>query len=133
MFTAACEARDSTGNPVLKYHGCDTHIGRGRERHRGNPTRCVKWKNAMAFLKKDLRGYKECGDSQLTPSELLQIRNWCLAQGSSYYFQIYTMLIVMVKLFLRCDDADFAFDAFEMKHFIVSFVFLSQKILIIIL
>lgn len=76
----------------------------------------------MALLKKDLRAYEECGDSQLMPSELLQIRSWCLAQGTSYHFQLYTMIIVMVKLFLRCDDADFTFDVFELKYFIVSFI-----------
>lgn len=87
----------------------------------------------MSRLKKDSGDYEEYGDSQLTPSELLQIRNWCLAQDTSYHFQIYTMLIVMVKLFLRCDDVDFAFHAFDKKYFIVSSHFLFQYILFYLL
>jgi hypothetical protein len=58
----------------------------------------------MKQILSEKSAYVERGDSSFTPNELLQVRYLLCSSNSLWDFQLYTMIIVGEKLFLRSDE-----------------------------
>ena len=85
--------------------GCRFHAGRPRLWRQGNTRFAVKYCDRVKQLfKVDLKEYQPMGDSMLTPRELLNIRQYCLAKNDLKHWRLWTMMLMSVKLFLRSDE-----------------------------
>ena len=73
-------------------------------RRKGNPIESVEWDNAVVNIQKEIKGYKPNCSSQLTPTEILILTDYCMKENSAYFFMIYIIFLLLLKLFLRNDD-----------------------------
>jgi hypothetical protein len=108
--------------------GCDRHTPQPQIWRKGIPTESIAFENAFKRILKDMKDYKPNGDTQLTPTEVLIIRDYCMKEDSAYHFMVYTIFITFVKLFMRNDDgqnlefADFEESFFVVSNFVISVI-----------
>ena len=103
--------------------GCDRHAPSPLIWRKGVPTESIPFENVYKRIKKEMKDYKANGDTQLTPTELLILRDYCMKENSPYHFMIYTIFIMFVKLFMRQDDGkNLVFEDFEESFFVVRIV-----------
>jgi hypothetical protein len=86
------------------FFGCETHHPNRKLFRHGDPMTDVKLIDFMKKIFSEKSAYIERGDSPLTPNELLQVRDRLCSSNSLWDFQLYTMIILGVKLFLRSDE-----------------------------
>ena len=87
-----------------RHSACDTHAGQPRIRNHGNVVNCHKVADHITHWKARLAGYKAKGNVQLLPSEVRQLRNLLLNDGSLAGLQKYVMILLGIKSFLRADE-----------------------------
>ena len=87
-----------------RHSACDTHAGRPCIRNHGNVVNCHKVAEHITDWKARLAGYKVKGNVQLLPSEVRQLRNFLLSDGSLEGLQKYVMIILGIKCFRRADE-----------------------------
>jgi hypothetical protein len=67
-----------------------------------------------------MKQYKSKESSAITPREMLLLRSHLMAKNDGFHFMIYTLCLLLTRLFMRNDDAEsFHFSCFEEKYFIV--------------
>ena len=84
--------------------GCFYHKNSPLHWRTGNPRSCVTLKNAVKQNHKDGAGYKPKSSGQIQPQELIAVRRRLLSSGKVEDFQLYVIILLAVKLFLRHDD-----------------------------
>ena len=87
------------------HEGCRLHRGKPLIWRRGCPIESGTVKHAFKKSAKDGEGYQPNGDSPLTPLELLQIRTRLLSTNRIEDFQLWVLLLISIKLFLRSNEA----------------------------
>jgi hypothetical protein len=87
-----------------KYHGCRFHHGNARLWSSGNPNNCLEVYNWCAAYTKANSAYRPNGDSPLTPDELKLIRNHLLSSNSLWDFELYCIILISCRMFLREDE-----------------------------
>lgn len=103
--------------------GCPRHLGQPQMWTKGDPTSSHWFSNHFRKIKMEMRLYKSKESSAITPREMLLLRAHLMANNDGYHFMIYTLCLLLTRLFMRNDDADsFHFNCFEEKYFIVSCV-----------
>jgi hypothetical protein len=84
-----------------QHFGCQFHRPNAQVWRKGNPNRSQICKNWVKGYKKKMCGFIEQGDSPLMPMELKALRTHLLSSGNIWDLQVYTMLLISCKLFLR--------------------------------
>lgn len=79
---------------------CRFHKGQPLLWRKGNPKNCSLIENVVRKNTKDGSGYVAQGDSW----ELLDIREFLLNSNELFDFEIFVMILILVKLFLRQDE-----------------------------
>lgn len=97
-----------------QHKGCDHHKGNPQLRRKGNPTKHSIFTNSIVQRKKDSVEYEEQGSSQLLPSDVRLLRTHLLSTKCIVNLQMWVIIIVSIKLFLRHDE----FHDIEMAHFL---------------
>lgn len=84
--------------------GCRFHRGSPLLWRKGNPKNCTLIEDVLNKNTKDGSDYVAEGDSPLTPWELMDIRQHLVNSNDLFDFQIFVMILLSVKLFLRADE-----------------------------
>lgn len=87
-----------------RFKGCARHSCRPRLVRAGNPTKNESFKNAKTTIERDRSAYEENGTTPLIPTEVRDIRNYLISSNTIAGLQMYVILIVAIKLFLRFDE-----------------------------
>jgi hypothetical protein len=91
--------------PTGLYGSCTRHPGTPLLRPKGNPMNSSEVIGQVRRIKDDvLSEWKVKGNVQLLPGEIRNLRDYLIGSGSLNNFQIYVMIIVGIKLFLRADE-----------------------------
>ena len=133
-YLGVCEQclKERRRSPPNRF-GCDAHAPSPLFWRKGIPTESVEFDNAFRKIKREMKDYKINGDTILTPTEVLILRDYCMNQNSAYFFMIYTIFIMFVKLFLRNNDGqNLDFGDFEQSFFVVSSCFCVRLLLLTI-
>ncbi len=80
--------------------GCDHHRD-GMLFRRGDPTKHQDVINEMKKVDKSCATYKSNGDCPITPWDLMKIRSVLMSTGSLQDLQMYVMILIGIRLFLR--------------------------------
>ncbi|KAI9341777.1 hypothetical protein DFJ73DRAFT_535037 [Zopfochytrium polystomum] len=92
--------------------GCARHAGEPKLFRTGNPCESDSFRSMAKGLKKNMGDYFPHGDSALSLFDLIRIRTALLRRGTRADLQLWVMIIVSVKLFLRSDEIlGLAFDS----------------------
>jgi integrase len=87
------------------FHGsCSLRSGSSRIVPKGNP---LSSRDVMAHIKRTrdfLKNWKVMGNVQLLPGEIRQLRRYLICSGSVANLQVYVMILLGIKLFLRADE-----------------------------
>jgi hypothetical protein len=84
---------------------CDQHIDYPRLFRKGNPTTTQKFRTQFDILNaKLLMDDKDRKTGAFLPSELRDIREFCLSKNTKYSLMMWTIMVVGVKLFLRIEE-----------------------------
>ncbi|KAF0712480.1 hypothetical protein As57867_004805, partial [Aphanomyces stellatus] len=86
------------------YKGCQLHRGKPMLWRIGNPKQTELIENVMKESLRQGADYVVEGDSPLTPWELITIRNHLLSTNGFNDYQLFVMVLLSVKLFLRSDE-----------------------------
>jgi hypothetical protein len=86
------------------YGSCRLHPGRAQIVPKGNPIFSREVMQQLLKTKEDLKGWKVKGNVQLLPGEVRQLRDYLVGSGTLENFQIYVMILLGIKLFLRADE-----------------------------
>lgn len=101
---------------------CDQHLDYPRFFRRGNPTSNQRFLKQYELMQEKLR--EEDNDRKtgsFIPSELREIREYCLSHNNKYYLMLWTIMIVGVKEFLRIDEVlNLKVEHFKKDLFIVN-------------
>jgi hypothetical protein len=84
--------------------GCRQHPSNPLLWLTGNPVTSSAVEDCVQELFKLHSGYVARGDSPLTPSELIKLRNRLLSSNSLHDFELWTMIIIACRLFLREEE-----------------------------
>lgn len=87
-------------------HGCPHHFGNRHVHRTGNPRFDGQLRGFVRQHHQANQGYAPIGDSPLTPSELLAVRQALLGDAGGddrCAFQTWVMILVGVSLFLRAE------------------------------
>jgi len=95
-----CIELDSQGH----YQGCRFHRGNTKLWSSGNPNTSLDVYNWCTAYCKKMSGYKAKGDSPITPDELKLIRSRLMMSNTLWDFQLYTIILLSCRLFLREDE-----------------------------
>ena len=96
------------------YHGCRFHRGSPLIWRKGNPKDCDLIMNVVNQNSKDGSTYLSRGDSPLTPWELLDIRQKLLSSNSLSDLQVWLMILLACRMFLRHEElASLKFESFN--------------------
>ncbi|KAJ3088124.1 hypothetical protein HDU96_004232, partial [Phlyctochytrium bullatum] len=95
-----CREQDEKGN----YAGCKQHRNGPRVWRRGLPNFDFEVQNVVKAIKNDRREYREMGNAYMLPQELHAIRESMVKSGTLENLQLWVMIIVATKLFLRADE-----------------------------
>lgn len=99
---------------TASWFSCSHHANAPKLRATGNvmtsPIVSDKYKHWRAELD---RTHKKKGNVQLSPKQLRQIRSVLISTGNVQDLQLYTMMLLGVKLFLRADEII----SMRMEHF----------------
>jgi hypothetical protein len=99
-----CLSGKEQAENVQAFFGCEIHHPNRKLFRHGDPMTDTKLIDYMKQIFSEKSAYVERGDSPLTPNELLQVRDRLCSSNSLWDFQLYTMIILGVKLFLRSDE-----------------------------
>ena len=99
--------------------GCRIHPGKPQYWPRGNVTRDADFKTEVAKWDTYIGAHYESKSAIiLLPGELRDIRTHLLSHNDSYHLMLWTIIIVGVKLFLRCEEAiELTVEQFVMEYF----------------
>ncbi|KAJ3090329.1 hypothetical protein HDU96_003446, partial [Phlyctochytrium bullatum] len=87
------------------FAGCRQHRGTGAlVWRRGLPNFDFEVQNVVKAIKNDRREYREKGNAYMLPQELHAIRDSMVSSGSLENLQLWVMIILATKLFLRADE-----------------------------
>ena len=87
------------------YKSCKKHANRPPLESSGNVLNHPTARNTYAAWYKIKSGVHVAkGNGQLYPADVRILRNFLLGEGDVASFQMYVMLIIGIKLFLRCDE-----------------------------
>lgn len=92
----------SSGTSTWK--SCPNHPGKPQIRPTGNPRLSFEMNNAMKMYYIRSRGWEVKGNTQLLPSEVRDLRDTLLNTGIFSDFQLYVMIVLGFKLFLRASE-----------------------------
>lgn len=116
-----CLAEFVAGNPT----GCVYHVGDPQTKRSGNVVHSTLVKDTVSFCHKTSDHVVQ-GARQLLPSQVRQIRDYCINSNDKCLVAIYTMLLLSIYLFLRkmevegLTDENFNIEMFVMtKEFLV--------------
>lgn len=87
-----------------QYSGCRFHRGSPHLWSKGNPRDSQVFTNWLKSYAKEKSGYIPKGDTPLQPHQLLKIRAYLLSSNSIWDFQIYVMILISCRMFLREDE-----------------------------
>ena len=110
-FIDSCEVCKSK---VAENLPCTSHGTNYQLLPKGNPWKSVVCKNAHRESTRAGSCWIVTGAEPLLPSELIMLRTRLLATGKKEDLQLWTMILLSVKLFLRSDEVV----ALELNHFV---------------
>jgi hypothetical protein len=84
--------------------GCDRHHCSRKIYRTGNPTHSANLQNDKKYCESLLVDHKTRGGAALSPLDLLQIREYLMAQGTLKGFMLWTMICCNIRIFLRGGD-----------------------------
>ncbi|KAJ3287457.1 hypothetical protein HDU76_007820, partial [Blyttiomyces sp. JEL0837] len=84
--------------------GCHEHSQKAFLFPRGNPRNREDVQNTVHDITIDKGGYEENGDKPLLPPELMMIRDKLLSSNDKKDLQMWVMILLAIKLFLRADE-----------------------------
>ena len=85
--------------------GCIHHLYQPQLWRKGDPTQSRLVQMAHKRSSKDGEGYQEGGDTALTPMELLRIRRCLVSTGDIKDYQLWVLILISIRLFLRSAEA----------------------------
>lgn len=100
--------------------GCEFHNGDPRTTRTGNVCRSTLVNNTIEHIVKE-SDHQIVGAKHLLPSQVRQIRDHCIGSNDKGKFEIFTLLLVSINLFLRklefssLESANFNTNMFAMK------------------
>lgn len=105
-FIASCEACVDARNADLHSTGCFHHAGQYLFFRRGDPTKSMIMKNVVNNIVKNVLRVNHVvqGAYQLLPREVRRIRSALLSRNNIYDFQLFTVILVAIHLFLRSEE-----------------------------
>jgi hypothetical protein len=87
------------------FHGsCTLHSGRSQIIPRGNPMCSREVISHLQQVRKAMSSWVVKGNVQLLPGEVRHLRSYLVGSGSLANFQVYVMILLGIKLFLRADE-----------------------------
>ena len=86
------------------WQSCMTHAGHPLIRPIGNVVTSPIVENHISYLKDEHADYEKKGATQLLPGEIRTLRNYLIGSGDLFNIQIYVMILLGIKLFLRADE-----------------------------
>lgn len=90
---------------ITEKKGCIHHVSCPRYYRQGNPAQSPTFQKQYGVLKKKLIEKNMVRSTDyFTPSNLRDIREYCLSQNSLYYLMMWTIMIVGIKQFLRVQE-----------------------------
>jgi hypothetical protein len=90
---------------ISEKKGCIQHVSCPRYYRQGNPTQSPTFKRHFGILQKVLIQMNMVRSTDyFTPSNLRDIREYCISQNSVYYLMMWTIMIVGTKQFLRVSE-----------------------------
>lgn len=87
-----------------QYYGCRFHRGSAKLWSSGNPNKAPEVYNWSKAYCKEKSSYRARGDSPITPDELHLIRSRLMMSNTLWDFQLYTIILLSCRLFLREDE-----------------------------
>ena len=111
-----CSVAFRTGNTG----GCEFHNGDPRTTRSGNVCRSTLVKNTIEHIVKN-SDHQIVGAKHLLPSQVRQIRDHCIGSNDKGKFEIFSLLLMSISLFLRkmeytsLEAANFNMEMFVMK------------------
>ena len=102
---SACVAFAASSQSGTESPPCAIHAGiYPRLSRTGNPAEHTIFTNTVKQTKKDGAAYCERGDSQLLPSDLRNLRTYLLSTNDVSDLQMWVVVLLGCKLFLRPDE-----------------------------
>jgi integrase len=101
---ARSSSRTRSSQTTSAHSACDLHTDGARVRSRGSSMNAPTVKLYLKHMRNHMKDYKSKGNIQLLPSEVRRIRTALLAENTLEGLQIWTMVIMGIKLFLRISE-----------------------------
>jgi hypothetical protein len=120
-YVAACD--DCRKQPVELGVGCHKHSSNPRFYPVGNACNTPEFRRVHIMYQ---HYAKQMYDAERTsfaflPSEVRDIRSWCMMQDDPYYFMIWTIMIVGIKQFRRIEEIlQLGIDEFDDNYAVVT-------------
>ncbi|KAJ3270164.1 hypothetical protein HDV01_000499 [Terramyces sp. JEL0728] len=87
----------------LQNHGCDSHFKEPKPIRRGNPVESSAVSSSLQYFQ-DVPRTRKGGSDTLNPFDLLKLRKVLLESGSLIHYQVWVIVLLAVRLFLRVEE-----------------------------